>query len=93
MQESLAPLRLKPIQTDLQEHLCPDGWRLDDEEIHSAGRIRATSSWQITCATSMTFANEHGDVATASLLENWIDEAERRAWLWLIFASPSLEKF
>ena len=22
----------------------------------------------------------HGDVATASLLENWIDEAERRAW-------------
>ena len=24
--------------------------------------------------------NEHGDVATASLLENWIDEAERRTW-------------
>src|SRR5271166_2106775 len=24
--------------------------------------------------------DEHGDVATASLLENWIDEAERRAW-------------
>ena len=23
---------------------------------------------------------EHGDVATASLLEIWIDEAERRAW-------------
>jgi starvation-inducible DNA-binding protein len=23
---------------------------------------------------------EHGDVATASLLENWIDEAELRAW-------------
>lgn len=23
---------------------------------------------------------EHGDVATASLLENWIDEAERRTW-------------
>jgi starvation-inducible DNA-binding protein len=23
---------------------------------------------------------EHGDVATASLLENWIDETERRAW-------------
>lgn len=22
----------------------------------------------------------HGDVATASLLENWIDEAQRRAW-------------
>ena len=24
--------------------------------------------------------DEHGDVATASLLENWIDEAEQRAW-------------
>jgi starvation-inducible DNA-binding protein len=24
--------------------------------------------------------DEHRDVATASLIENWIDEAERRAW-------------
>jgi starvation-inducible DNA-binding protein len=24
--------------------------------------------------------DEHGDVATASLLEVWIDEAERRIW-------------
>jgi starvation-inducible DNA-binding protein len=24
--------------------------------------------------------DEHNDVATASLLENWIDEAERRVW-------------
>jgi starvation-inducible DNA-binding protein len=24
--------------------------------------------------------DEHGDVATASLTENWIDEAERRTW-------------
>jgi len=24
--------------------------------------------------------DEHGDVATASLLENWIDEFERRTW-------------
>jgi starvation-inducible DNA-binding protein len=23
---------------------------------------------------------EHGDVASASLLENWIDEAEKRVW-------------
>ncbi|MGA8258997.1 MAG: ferritin-like domain-containing protein [Arenicellales bacterium] len=23
---------------------------------------------------------EHGDVASASFLENWIDEAERRVW-------------
>jgi starvation-inducible DNA-binding protein len=24
--------------------------------------------------------DDYGDVATASLLENWIDEGERRAW-------------
>jgi len=27
-----------------------------------------------------TTCDEHGDVATASLLENWIDESERRTW-------------
>jgi starvation-inducible DNA-binding protein len=27
-----------------------------------------------------TVCDEHGDVATASLLEVWIDEAERRVW-------------
>lgn len=24
--------------------------------------------------------DDHGDIATASLIENWVDEAERRAW-------------
>ena len=24
--------------------------------------------------------SEHGDYATTSMIENWIDEAERRAW-------------
>jgi starvation-inducible DNA-binding protein len=24
--------------------------------------------------------DEHGDVATASLIENWIDETEKRVW-------------
>jgi starvation-inducible DNA-binding protein len=27
-----------------------------------------------------SLCDEHGDVASASLLENWIDEAERRTW-------------
>jgi starvation-inducible DNA-binding protein len=27
-----------------------------------------------------TVCDEHGDVATASLLETWVDEAERRIW-------------
>lgn len=30
-----------------------------------------------------SLCDEFGDVATASLLENWIDEAERRAWFLL----------
>jgi starvation-inducible DNA-binding protein len=33
--------------------------------------------------------DEHGDVATASLIENWIDEAERRTWF-LFEASRSM---
>ncbi len=27
-----------------------------------------------------SLCDEYGDVATASLIENWIDEAERRTW-------------
>ena len=25
-------------------------------------------------------ADEHGDIATASLIENWVDETEQRVW-------------
>lgn len=32
--------------------------------------------------------DEHGDVATASLIENWIDEAERRTWFLFEAAGP-----
>jgi starvation-inducible DNA-binding protein len=37
---------------------------------------------QLTASLREThgLCDEHGDVATASLLENWIDEAERRTW-------------
>ena len=31
--------------------------------------VRTTNNWRRTCALS----NEHGDIASASLLENWID--------------------
>jgi starvation-inducible DNA-binding protein len=34
--------------------------------------------------------DEHDDIATASLLENWIDEAERRTWF-LFEASRGVE--
>jgi starvation-inducible DNA-binding protein len=33
--------------------------------------------------------DEHGDVASASLLENWIDEAERRTWFLFEATQPA----
>ena len=43
---------------------------LRDDNREMAARMRQTHG----------VCDEHGDVATASLLENFIDEAERRAW-------------
>jgi starvation-inducible DNA-binding protein len=43
---------------------------LRDDNIELAARMRETHS----------LCDEHGDVATASLLEVWIDEAEQRVW-------------
>ena len=52
---------------------------------HAAGHARRAARGQqaagrCACASAHDLCDEHGDVATASLLENWIDEAERRAW-------------
>ena len=44
---------------------------LRDDNLQLAARMREAHQ---VCAT-------HGDVASASLLENWIDESERRVWL------------
>ncbi len=43
---------------------------LRDDNKQLAANMRETHS----------LCDEHGDVASASLLENWIDEAERRTW-------------
>jgi starvation-inducible DNA-binding protein len=43
---------------------------LRDDNKQLAERMRETHS----------LCDEHGDVATASLLENWIDQAEHRVW-------------
>ena len=43
---------------------------LRDDNKQVAGRMRAAHA----------VCDEHGDVATASLLENWVDEAEHRTW-------------
>jgi starvation-inducible DNA-binding protein len=43
---------------------------LRDDNKELAANLRQTHS----------LCDEHGDVASASLIENWIDEAERRTW-------------
>jgi starvation-inducible DNA-binding protein len=43
---------------------------LRDDNLQLAARMREAHE----------VCDEHGDVASASLLENWIDEAERRVW-------------
>ncbi|MEJ8570661.1 DNA starvation/stationary phase protection protein [Microbaculum marinum] len=43
---------------------------LRDDNMRLASYLRETHG----------LCDEHGDVATASLIENWIDEAERRVW-------------
>ena len=53
---------------------------LHEDNTRLADRMRETHN----------VCEEHGDVATASLLEVWIDEAERRAWF-LFEASRSGE--
>jgi starvation-inducible DNA-binding protein len=53
---------------------------LREDNARLADRMRATHE----------VCDEHGDVATASLLEVWIDEAERRVWF-LFEASRSGE--
>ena len=61
--------------------------RLKDSDARS---VPALAMLQELCTDNMTLASfmrethaicdEAGDLATASLLENWIDEAERRSW-------------
>jgi DNA-binding ferritin-like protein len=39
-----------------------------------------TGSWLQTCVRAHDLCDEHDRAASASLLENWIDEAEKRTW-------------
>jgi starvation-inducible DNA-binding protein len=54
------------------DHVSPHGMlaELREDNRQLAAYMRETHE----------LCDEHGDVATASLLENWIDEAEGRAW-------------
>jgi starvation-inducible DNA-binding protein len=59
--------------------------RDNDEEFVGPQEMLAelcADNQQLTRALRAAHAvcDEHGDVATASLIENWIDESERRTW-------------
>ncbi|WP_243042983.1 Dps family protein [Dyella sedimenti] len=64
--------RLQRLSDNDADFVTPDDMlaELREDNIRLAGFMRATHE----------LCDEHGDVATASLLENWIDEAERRVW-------------
>ena len=56
----------------------------DSENVPALVMLSELSSDNLKLASFMrethAICDENGDLATASLLENWIDEAERRAW-------------
>jgi len=64
--------RLQRVLDNDVEYVTPMDMlaELREDNARLAGRMKATHA---KC-------DEHGDIATASLLEVWIDEAERRAW-------------
>jgi starvation-inducible DNA-binding protein len=64
--------RLKRVMDNDADYVTPQDMlaELRDDNKDLAARMRETHA----------LCDEHGDVATASLLEVWIDEAERRTW-------------
>jgi starvation-inducible DNA-binding protein len=64
--------RLKRLADNDADYVTPLDMlaELREDNIRLASYMRETHS----------LCDEHGDVATASLLENWIDEAEGRTW-------------
>jgi len=64
--------RLKRIADNDAEYVTPADMlaELREDNIELARHLRETHQ----------VCEEHGDVASASLIEGWIDEAERRVW-------------
>jgi starvation-inducible DNA-binding protein len=64
--------RLKRILDNDADYVTPSDMlaELADDNKQFVGYVRATHA----------VCDEHNDVATASLLENWIDDGERRIW-------------
>ncbi|WP_454853599.1 Dps family protein [Rhizobium binxianense] len=64
--------RLQRIPDNDAEYVTPEDMlaELCEDNRHLVSLLRETHD----------VCDEHNDVATASLIENWIDEAERRTW-------------
>jgi starvation-inducible DNA-binding protein len=64
--------RLQRVLDNDADYVTPSDMlaELRDDNMQTAARMRETHG----------VCDEHGDVASASLLENWIDECERRVW-------------
>jgi starvation-inducible DNA-binding protein len=64
--------RLQRIKDNDAEFVTPIDMlaELRDDNLRLTANMRAAHD----------LCDKHGDIATASLLENWIDEAERRTW-------------
>src|SRR5215470_7724634 len=64
--------RLQRVLDNDAEYVTPLDMlaELREDNKQLTGRLRETHD----------LCDEHGDVATTSLIENWIDEAERRTW-------------
>ncbi|MGN6584267.1 MAG: Dps family protein [Rhizobiaceae bacterium] len=64
--------KLKHIEDNDADFVTPEDMlaELKEDNLMLTQRMRETHD----------VCDEHGDVATASLLETWIDEAERRTW-------------
>ena len=64
--------KLKRIADNDADFVTPDDMlaELKDDNLQLTQRMRETHG----------VCDEHDDVATASLLESWIDQAERRVW-------------
>ena len=64
--------RLQRVLDNDADYVTPHDMlaELRDDNRQLVGRMRETHG----------VCDEHGDVASASLLENWIDEAEKRVW-------------
>ena len=64
--------RLQRLRDNDADHVDPIDMlaELREDNVTLIGRLRQVYE----------VVDEHRDIATASLIENWLDEAERRVW-------------